>query len=291
MKAITKGKVVAEVFCDIFEYRKTLSTRPVNKIFDGYSLSSQRENETEWYDSKSYEEADQLMFNYGEGMEKINAMPTTIKRDEPIRRNRQGVIGTAPNVSAFLKGHPLNMLYREKLRQDVKQINLYYDRGQHQGITADEIISSSRKLLDAVRMLEASGIQVAIYCLISFCTDEQIAIPIVKLKDATQPLSILKMSYTLVHPSFLRRHGFRWMETNPLITNKRFPKRGYGKPLRVVADSLDARRDFLIKHDVMTNRDVLIDCAALNNTETADELVKLLEKQTNKNLEQVRRAI
>lgn len=289
MKTITKGKVVAEVFSDIFEYRRTLASRPLNNIWQG-RIEASKGTDYSFYHTNTFEEANDLMFSYSEGMEQINRVAPNFKREEPICRNRQSVIGTIPNVAAFLKGHPLNMMYREKIRQEVKQINLYYDRGQYSGVSTKVILCSGRKLLDAVRMLEASGVQVAIYIMDASVTDHQVAIPIVKLKDASQPLNILKMAYSLVHPSFNRRHTFRWLETSPIVTDRSFVS-CYGGTLSRIGYSLTIRRDFLIDNGVMMQHDVLIDCATLNGLSTADELVKLLEKQMQKSLEQVHRAI
>jgi hypothetical protein len=53
---------------------------------------------------------------------------------------------------------------------------------------------------------------------------------VVKIKTDRQPMNPLKLAYPLIHASFLRRQGFKWLETNPNITNKGYLW-GYGHAL------------------------------------------------------------
>lgn len=290
MRQIVKDEIVAEYFSDIFEYRKVLATRSPNKVFAEHTLSSESGSE-KFTGTKTFAEANDLMFSYSEGMDAILQSKAVIKTSQKIRRTRISVIGQVPHIGNFLKGHPCDMIYRETIHQDVKEMALYYDRGQYADIKTETIIRSGRNLLDAVRMLEASGIRITIYIMDASVERSQCAIPIVKLKGSADPLNILKMAYCLVHPSFNRRHTFRWLETCPLVTDRNFAH-GYGSTLSQCGSTLSKRRDYLIRHGLLTAKDVVIDCDTINRIHSADELVSLLEEQTSLSLEgQVRRAI
>lgn len=282
--------IVAEYFSDIFEYRKVLATRSPNRVFANERLSSETGSH-KFTGTKSFSEANDLMFNYTDGMDAILQTKAVIKSPNKIHRTRISVIGQFLHIGNFLKGHPCDMIFRETIRQEVKELSLYYDRGQYANVKTETIIRSGRNLLDAVRMLEASGIRITIYIMDASVTCSQVAIPIVKLKGSADPLNILKMAYCLVHPSFNRRHTFRWLETCPLVTDHRFSK-GYGATLEECGYSLAKRREYLIRYGLLTSKDVLIDCATLNGISTADGLVSLLEKQTSLSIgEQVQRAV
>ena len=62
--------------------------------------------------------------------------------------------------------------------------------------------------------IESNGTRVNLYvgeAVINKSYD-QVAGMAIKIKNATQPIDIVKMVYPLVNPSMLRRHHFRWME-------------------------------------------------------------------------------
>ena len=53
----------------------------------------------------------------------------------------------------------------------------------------------------------------------------------VRIKNSSERLNLSKVSFPLVHPSFLRRICFKWIETNEHATT--LFNHGYGVPLGI----------------------------------------------------------
>ena len=92
-------------------------------------------------------------------------------------------------------------------------------------------------------------------CLLSITKNEMASFTI-NVKQHSQKLNLLKLSFPLVHPSMLRRFGFKWLETTPDIKDRTFSK-GYGVILDSMfrGDSVKERR-FLKDNNIVKGENV-----------------------------------
>lgn len=97
----------------------------------------------------------------------------------------------------------------------------------------------------------------------------------VHVKDALRIINPLKLAYILVHPSFFRRQGLRWIETCPKITDETFSD-GYGYPLIWLANKKnESEREWMKRHGLLPDG-VFFTCyneAVQNN---AEELINIM---------------
>ena len=96
-----------------------------------------------------------------------------------------------------------------------------------------------------------------------------------QIKNWRQPSNPLKISYPLVHPSFFRRHGFRWLETAPELTDRAFIGT-YGRPLDVAEGcSVADRRHWLKEQGILQDGWFYTERIEARDHE-ADELIKIM---------------
>ena len=103
----------------------------------------------------------------------------------------------------------------------------------------------------------------------------------VHVKDALRTINPLKLAYILVHPSFFRRQGLRWIETCPKITDKTFSD-GYGYPLIWLANKKnESEREWMKRHGLLPDG-VFFTCyneAVQNNAEELIDIIGLCKKK------------
>jgi hypothetical protein len=139
----------------------------------------------------------------------------------------------------------------------------------------EEFVKAGRNLLDLIVALEAQGCRVALDIMICATTTKQKVACTIRVKDHRQPINPLKVSYLLIHPSFFRRQGFKWIETTPLITDSGFAY-GYGCPLRVNIQkgNTDGCREFLTESGVLSKNTYFTNIDEAKRTSTNEELAR-----------------
>lgn len=247
IKNTEHGRLAAECFADIYEFSEALK-RPVNKVFADQARKSFGDSyyRREFAGTATYAEADDLLRNgYDVGARKLQSIGSFIDKAERPRTELSPV-GFAPHVPNAIQGVPYAMINRANKKNDVPVIRLYYSMGWSYKITTDTIIESSRLLLDVISHIERTGTRVELFLFFGSkagkCSHQETIYPVIKLKEASQPINLLKLAYIIVHPSFLRRHCLCYMETAPIMTSRSFIG-GYGCPLSLHADAEYIRKD------------------------------------------------
>ena len=137
------------------------------------------------------------------------------------------VVGFAPIVPLAIMGVPTSMINTRIKPIKAKVIDLYVDITYTAFNTSDEIIKSSSRILSVVLKLEQTGYRFNIFCVKSQSDERDCDMMIVKIKDATQPVDLKRISVPIAHTAFSRVIGWDWYS--------RFPKGryrlGYGKSL------------------------------------------------------------
>lgn len=229
-----RHEFVIERFNGVSDFAATISKRRPNKVFKGCDLSSDSDN-SDFSLTKSYAEATELMTTgYKKGLEALQSsggfkvgQSTNVHRRIP----QAAIAGYAPHVPNAIAGIPQSMIATNTISQKSKTVTILYDGGASAYMDAEDFTNAGRVLMSLIIRLELQGYRVRLDILDAFCGSSEKALCLITVKEHRQPLNPLKISYLLLHPSFFRRHGFRWIETCPELSDFSL-KHGYGRPLR-----------------------------------------------------------
>lgn len=276
-----KGTFITETFNGVHEFLNVIGKREPNKVFKGNTLSSEK-GDYDFTMTKDYAESEELMgTGYKDGLNDLKKCKTVkVNRTTNIRKNipQTGIVGYAPHVPNAIAGVPQSMISSQKIEQRAKVLTIVYDCGAHAKVSANKFVKAGRNILDLVTMLELQGYRVRVDIQEAFCTNKEKAICRITVKNHRQPINPLKISYLILHPSFFRRQGFKWLETVPELTNDIFVY-SYGRPLYFQVDtdgaSTDEIRQYLTKHDLLENGTFFTNFYEAEK-HTADELIHLM---------------
>lgn len=291
MRTIKHEDVSVEIFDDIYEFQDAISSRPLNAVgnenrrTEGCEASQiVKQRKDQFYHTKTYLEAERLMDGgYHEGARAIANADTDFKGKSPLARSEANVIGHTPHIANYVIGHPLNMIRTFHPQETSKEVTIHFERSEACGVHADEIIDGVRKLVDAVKHIEDHNVRVTIYVSDWFCEERQKVAFMVRLKESDAKLNLMKMAYPLVHPSFHRRQGFRWLETSPIVTDIALADR-YGYPFaRYAGHDIESRRKYYLEHNLMRDKDVFIDSRTLRGCTDAKQVLDIIVKQARLN--------
>jgi hypothetical protein len=99
----------------------------------------------------------------------------------------------------------------------------------------------------------------------------------VQIKHWRQPSNPLKIAYPLLHPSYLRRNGARWLETHPEVVDRMFTK-GYGIPIHYVYENRQKRIEYYRKIGILKRNWFYMDMKDAVNADV-EELVRIMGKK------------
>ena len=244
-------KIIIEQFSSLGQFLDTISARTPNKVFKVRPLASE-DKDYDFTKTHSYDEATSLArTGYKEGLDKLKAANSKSRHlgNAPKPMPITGPIGFTPHVPNAITGVPNSMIATQKVEQKAKVISILYYMGGSCRVDADEFVEAGKNVLNVIYSLELQGYRVALNVLLNFFESDERTFCITQIKNWRQPSNPLKISYPLIHPSFFRRHGFRWLETQPELTDTGFLY-GYGRPLDRSEGSktdVDARRKYLKK--------------------------------------------
>lgn len=270
-------KIIYEHFDSLGQYLDTIQARKVNRVFSGHSLHSE-DRDYNFTLTESYEEANELArTGYKEGLDKLKAANSRARHMGSAQKALPvtSVVGFAPHVPNAITGVPCSMIATQKVEQKAKVISILYYMGGACHVNAKEFVEAGKNILNVIYTLELQGYRVALNVLTNFCEGSERALCSVQIKHWRQPSNPLKISYPLIHPSFFRRHGFRWLETQPELTVRDFTC-GYGRPLEVVEGrNADARRRWLKEQGILQDGWFYTERDEARKNE-ADELIKVM---------------
>lgn len=237
-----------EDFNSINEMLDTINQRDKNEIMQDDNASHRTEG-TDWFETKSYEEATYLInHGYRKVLDKIKGGVTSNTVRSSIDKRRRvttGVIGYAPHVPNAILGLPNSMIQTASVAQKVKTVDVVYSPTGLGNVRTDDYIKAGVAMLSAINELETSGIRVNLKVAFKLSFDdnamrlkgnEELVMTTVKVKDYREHLDILKLCFPLANASMQRRFGFRWLETVPGLQSREFHG-GYGStPSRYMFD-------------------------------------------------------
>ena len=259
-------KIYMEEYNSISEFVQTINSRPQNpKITSNISESG----EYSFTGTHDYNEAENLLLHgWVEESEKLNEMLKLKAIKEKSVKNTYDVAGFQCSVPRYLQGIPTNMINQKVVTKKQKVITITKNISYSAYVSKETIEQESVKVLQLVNNLEKQGYRVILnVTLISKSKKENIIIcNKVRIKNANERLNLSKVSFPMVHSSYLRRIMFRWIETFE-YTTKQFDN-NYGVPVKC--------EDFnnIIKNNKNDNEYFAEALYSYKDTLTLDDLIK-----------------
>lgn len=215
------------------------ASRKLNRAFKDcpLSLSSNRESakQTEFTGTANYADAERLCREgWFENLEDFK-LACSITTTQPRRRVVTAPTGYAPHVPNAIMGRPDSMMKTIMLKEKTKAVNVVVNTTINGNYSASCIRKYAAEIVKAISAIEAAGTRVSLtLCAVSVvaANNGQLAQCFITLKQAGEKINPTRIYFPLVHPSMLRRIGFKWLETCPAVTSKRFQVR-YGYPERL----------------------------------------------------------
>ena len=259
-------KIYMEEYNSISEFVQTINSRPQNpKITSNISESG----EYSFTGTHDYNEAENLLLHgWVEESEKLNEMLKLKAIKEKSVKNTYDVAGFQCSVPRYLQGIPTNMINQKVVTKKQKVITITKNISYSAYVSKETIEQESVKVLQLVNNLEKQGYRVILnVTLISKSKKENIIIcNKVRIKNANERLNLSKVSFPMVHSSYLRRIMFKWIETFE-YTTKSFDT-NYGVPIKC--------EDFnnVVKNNKNDNEYFAEALYSCKDTLTLDDLIK-----------------
>lgn len=229
-----RNKVFITEFTGLTEFNKHCDLTPANKkIWKDMNQQSSIGGSKDFTLTNSFKEANELMRNgWSKGAEELNKklkLANATAQNKEVKKAIYDIVGFQASVPRYLQGIPTSMINKRNVKQKVRVVTLMKSIAYHAGINASEIMQDSIKFLQIVQEIEKQGIRVNVeVCWHSIHDNEEVFMRI-RIKSASERLNVSKMSYPLLHPSFLRRHAFRSLECEQRTSNTGW-RHGYGRP-------------------------------------------------------------
>lgn len=225
-----KGQYTYVEYTDMQQFINTLHDKRVS----GRDNSSE-DSGSGWSGTNSLDEAISLLTKGDkESLSLLNnakvitdAMFKDVKVNKP--KNVNSVEGHQPIVPHAIMGLPESMIKTVRQPKKNKVVNIFINSSQSGGTDKEDIAFHGAMMLSAIEQLEKNGYRVGIYVgkIAYLSSSESVTGYIVNIKQPMSPLNILKCSFYMVNPSFLRRISFKIDETEPKIED--CTHSGYGK--------------------------------------------------------------
>lgn len=272
--------ILLKKFNSVYEFENYTSFTTRNN--KARSSSEKIDNDGSWCNTHDYQESINLLQNgYKTKVETIksalNSFQKTLSSEKKIKSS---VIGFAPCVSRAISGHPQSMYNYEIKNKSFTTLKIAYNGTVPYNVESNEIEKQNIKLLKLIMLLENNKIKCELwnFPILSFKGNKiknpdkfQIVGALVKLKDYESPLNINKIAYPLLHTSFFRRQGFKFLECQKLKYEKHY--QNYGSSLNYESVTIKKIKDEFINSKDMKNYKY-IDWNFLNSSDDLQELAK-----------------
>lgn len=207
-------------FGSLEEFYQYCINTPFNKAFEDAHHSSVHGSEY-FTGTKSFEQAVELMHSgwtdmAGKLVQKLKAAEA---KQQPQMKPRpvRGPAGYQAIVPAYLNGDPNNMVGSKRMPVKQKVVTLNKCIDYSGGTSTETIIGQSVKSMQLIKRIESLGYRVNLNVIVgaSDGPDGYMFVAKVRVKSAGERLNVSKLAFPLVHPSMLRRIGFRFTEVWP----------------------------------------------------------------------------
>lgn len=291
------GDFEVEHFDSLNEFIATINKRPTTanytKLYGSYiecmpshSFCGVDHGTRDWAEADGY-----LRNGYPEGAKAMLDKGRGIKVDEVQQRKKFAIdrVGSMPHVPNAIIGLPKNMVRRVNEPKRTKALTIYYDFAASAGVSADSLATGGRNIYATTKYLEQRGYRVQLCCMMACCEKRyhssrgnrqkywHIGMMTIKIKDFQQAINPLMIAYPVTHPSFFRRHIFRWMETSEPTKYSEYVE-GYGKPYRNYCHAYDIDiATNLCDNKVLPAGAKYVNCVDAASAKNIDDMLRLLK--------------
>lgn len=169
-----------------------------------------------WFNYFSWEEAKEALVkgNWEVGIEGLGAQyQKQCQGAVSGRKNFYDVAGYQASVPRYLQGLPTNMVNSKQVKRQAKVINVVKHIGFLADTTPEDIIENSAKALAIVNAIEKTGARcnLDIYSPVyesAWSMNKKTGIIRIRIKNASERMSIGSMAFPLANPDMLRRFIF-----------------------------------------------------------------------------------
>lgn len=135
------------------------------------------------------------------------------------------VAGFAPIIPNAIMGLPNSMVNSSMKPIKTKVLDIYYEMTCPAFRKSSDLINAGQKMLGVIAELEAQGYRFNLYCVQGYYDSTSgCDMLCVKVKSASQPMDLKRMSFPIAHTAFFRGIGFDWYSKFPKGTYRS----GYG---------------------------------------------------------------
>ena len=135
------------------------------------------------------------------------------------------VVGFQPIIPNAIMGLPNAMVNSAMKPIKTKVIDVYYEMTVAAFTESKDLIKAGQKMLGAIMELESQGYRFNLYCTQGYYSSSSgCDMVCVKVKSASQPMDLKRMSFPIAHTAFFRGIGFDWYSKFPIGTYRP----GYG---------------------------------------------------------------
>lgn len=232
--------IINERYNSIADFQKALERREI-----GYMYNRESTN-VDFRGTKTHEDADKLLINGDTFTAKIiQGCNIQKKNNRTTNTIKQDFCGFVPNVGAVVSGSPINMYnVKQTTYRNTKVLNIVYFIGASYDVDKKDLAAAGAKLLNVINTLEAQGYRTNIFaarCIIPIINGKKQKNSLlnlaIKIKDSGKHLNITKIAYPIAHPSFFRRHCFKWADTVCKNLTETYSSRD-SKILKAAADKI-----------------------------------------------------
>ncbi len=221
MKTIKNNIVSAEFFGSVQEFVNTINKRTPNKAFLEAGVEASKTGSESFTGTNSFEEAQDLMkHGYKEGAKDLLQCKSGVKVISPERKKQtfQDVTGFAPIVPNAIIGLPNSMLNKCMQQKQARVINILLDIDICGSTDKNVILLGGKNIYSLIKSIESTGTKVNLSIMSSsyLTKNKKFTCVFIKVKDSRQAINPQLVAYPIIHPSFFRRHVFRWIETSEL---------------------------------------------------------------------------
>ena len=218
-KGFHKRKTVVERFESADEMVRVSRNRHItdSSFTDKRKSSNLRSN---WDGVETFQEAEELlMYGYQPFVDKLEAKLSLTAHGMGSKRVvEHKVVGQTVSVPRYLAGIPSCMRYNTRKSVPNKVLNVYLDKTALQDKKPYQIEDACLKFVSAMIDIELQGYRINLYIAETHNDGSDCDMFTVKVKDASAPLDLKRMSFPLAHTAFFRVIGFDWYSRCPLAT-------------------------------------------------------------------------
>lgn len=266
------GKLISPL--SLLEY--FLTSSPYKKSLL-YNLSSKKDDS--YFSGIDYDKSleclvgdmdERLKVNMGKFLELSKELETKYKVSDNTFRRVSGFYGSIPDVDAYLRDKPNNMIRMERIRES-RVIDVHFNLSYPHYTDDEQILNRGIITINLIKLLEKNDYRVRFNTYMLVRNGKEIAYVKIVLKKDGEQLNISKCFFPLCCKEFLRRIMFRVIESKSM-KNKEW-QHGYGENI-----NLNDTKELLRIND---DKDIVIaypDIMGINGNNLYNDAERFMEK-------------